>query len=226
MTPEELLKKGLNQIGFSYSEGQINAFMTFLFELKKWNRAYNLTALKSDKDIIIKHFLDSALYLKAIPERPVGKREQGLFADGINSLNVADVGTGAGFPGIPMKIMRPDLDITLIEPSRKKTAFLRHIIRVLKLDGISIIDKRIEALGKTHKKTYDVIVSRATFKIKDFIKIACPCVKEKGRLVLSKGPRFSKEIKGLKNKSLVKKIVKLPYTGSERNLIIFEKPPS
>lgn len=75
MTSKQLLKEGLNQIGFSYSEEQIKAFMTFLFELKKWNRAYNLTGLKSDKDIIIKHFLDSLLYLKVIPVDLVRKQK-------------------------------------------------------------------------------------------------------------------------------------------------------
>lgn len=222
MNPEELLKEGLNEMGFSYSEGQINAFMTFLSELKKWNRAYNLTAIKTDEDIIIKHFFDSLLYLKVIP---------------VNALKIADAGTGAGFPGIPIKIIKPEIDITLIEPSRKKTAFLRHIIRVLKLNRVSVLDKRIEALGKNYEKTYDVIVSRATFKIKDFLKKACPYVKQDGRLVLSKGPGISKEIKELKNlgnesygQDVIKKTLRLPLFikvvptrfRAERNLLIFK----
>lgn len=82
--PEELLKKGLNEIGLSCSQGQINAFMTYLSELKKWNRTYNLTALKTDGDIIIKHFLDSLLYLRAIPS---------------GSFKIADAGSGAGSQG-------------------------------------------------------------------------------------------------------------------------------
>lgn len=205
MNPEELLKKGLNELGFSCSKGQTNAFMTFFFELKKWNRAYNLTALKTDEDIVIKHFLDSLLYLKAIP---------------VNALKIADVGTGAGFPGIPIKIVRPEIDITLIEPSRKKTAFLRHIIRGLKLNGVNVLDKRIETLGKSYEKTYDIIVSRATFKIKDFLKKACPYVKEDGRLVLSKGPKISEEIKELKDKGVIEKITRLSLMNNERNLLI------
>ncbi len=204
---EELLKKGLNELGFSCSKGQINAFMTFFFELKKWNRAYNLTALKTDEDIVLKHFLDSLLYLKVIP---------------VNALKIADVGTGAGFPGIPIKIVRPEVEITLIEPSRKKTAFLRHIIRGLKLNGVNVLDKRIETLGKSYEKTYDIIVSRATFKIKDFLKKACPYVKENGRLVLSKGPRVSEEIRVLKDKGVIKKITRLPFINAERNLLILK----
>jgi len=213
MTPKELLKKGLKEMGFSCSKEQINTFMIFLSELKKWNRAYNLTALKTDEDIIIKHFLDSILYLKAIPE---------------TALKIADAGTGAGFPGIPIKIIKPEIDITLIEPSRKKTAFLRHSLRVLKLSRAGILNKRIETLGKNYEERYDVIVSRATFKIKDFFKKACPYVKKEGVLILSKGPKAADEINGLGDKGMIRKIqrlqlvIKVSPAGhiAERSLLI------
>ncbi len=219
MTSKQLLKEGLNQIGFSYSEEQIKAFMTFLSELKKWNRAYNLTGLKSDKDIIIKHFLDSLLYLKVIPVYPVRKQKNSTV---VNALKIADAGTGAGFPGIPIKIMRPEIDITLIEPSKKKTAFLRHILRVLSLNRVKVLDERVENLGRKYEKTYDVIVSRATFKIEDFIKKTCLYVKENGVLVLSKGPKISEEIKELKDKGVIKKITKLSLMNNERNLLVIK----
>lgn len=219
MTSKQLLKEGLNQIGFSYSEEQIKAFMTFLSELKKWNRAYNLTGLKSDTDIIIKHFLDSLLYLKVIPVYPVRKQKNSTV---VNALKIADAGTGAGFPGIPIKIMRPEIDITLIESSKKKTVFLRHILRVLSLNGVKVLDERVENLGRKYEKTYDVIVSRATFKIEDFIKKTCPYVRENGVLVLSKGPKVSEEIKELKDKGVIKKITRLSLMNNERNLLIFK----
>jgi 16S rRNA (guanine527-N7)-methyltransferase len=219
MTSKQLLKEGLNQIGFSYSEEQIKAFMTFLSELKKWNRAYNLTGLKSDKDIIIKHFLDSLLYLKVIPVYLVRKQKKSTV---INALKIADAGTGAGFPGIPIKIMRPEIDITLIESSKKKTAFLRHILRVLSLNGVKVLDERVENLGRKYEKTYDVIVSRATFKIEDFIKKTCPYVRENGVLVLSKGPKVFEEIKELKDKGVIKEITRLSLMNNERNLLIFK----
>lgn len=214
---QELLKKGLNELGFSYSEEQINAFMLFLHELKKWNKVYNLTALKTDEDIIIKHFLDSILYLKAIS--PSLLRGEG-------GLKVADAGTGAGFPGIPIKIIHPEINITLIEPSRKKTAFLRHIIRVLKLTNTTVLEQRLENLGREHEKTYDVIVSRATFKIKDFIKMACPYVKKDGILVLSKGPKVSEETNFLDEahrQSVMKKVITLPFIKAKRTLLIFQR---
>ncbi|MDO9027504.1 MAG: 16S rRNA (guanine(527)-N(7))-methyltransferase RsmG [Candidatus Roizmanbacteria bacterium] len=226
--------------------------MAFLSELKKWSRAYNLTALKTDEDIIIKHFLDSLLYLKAIdlivpltPTLSPTLRERGellkvlshkgrgdfltfpppLMGGGEGegessySLKIADVGTGAGFPGIPIKIIKPEIEITLIEPSRKKAAFLRHIIRVLKLNNIHVLEQRLENLGRAYEKTYDVILSRAVFKIKDFLKKACPYVKENGILILSKGPKVSEEIKGV---NAIKKILKLelPFVKAQRNLLI------
>jgi len=208
VTAEKLLKEGLLHLDFSYSVAQINAFMTYLSELKKWNRAYNLTALRSDEDIIIKHFLDSLLYLRVISE---------------DVLKIADAGTGAGFPGIPIKIMRPEIELTLIDSSRKKTAFLRHILRVLKLSRVTVLNNRIESLDKEYEKYFDVIVSRATFKIKDFIKNASPYIKENGRLVLSKGPRFSEEIKEIRNYDIVVRTQRLPFLNIERQLIVLKR---
>jgi len=224
MTPDELLKKGLNELGFLYSEDQIDTFMTFLHELKKWNRVYSLTALKTDEDIIIKHFLDSILYLKAI-EEIASPRHTGARNDRREGLKIADAGTGAGFPGIPIKIIKPELDMTLIESSRKKSVFLRHIIRVLKLNGISVLNDRIESLGKRYEKTYDVIVSRATFKIRDFLKKACPYIKEDGWLVLSKGPKVSEETNFLDEvhrQSVMKEVITLPFIKAKRTLLMFQ----
>ena len=206
-----LFKKGLKEIDISCSEGQINAFMTCLSELGKWNRAYNLTALKTDEEIIVKHFLDSLLYLRVFPE---------------GALKLADIGSGAGFPGIPVKIIRPETDITLIESSGKKAAFLRHIIRLLKLSAINVLEQRAEALTEEHEKTFDVIVSRATFSIREFLKTACPYVKENGILVLSKGPKACEELKEIERSpyaaGAVRETLKLqlPLTKAERNLII------
>ncbi len=213
MNTEELLEKGLKEMGFTCSKAQINAFTTFLAELRKWSRTYNLTALKTDEDIIIKHFFDSLLYLRAIPQ---------------GALRLADVGTGAGFPGIPIKIIRPGIDMTLIEASRKKAAFLRHIIRLLRLTAINVLEQRVEGLGKEHERTYDVIISRATFKIKDFLNIVCPYVRENGRLVLSKGPKVSEELKELEKSpytmAAVRKILtlQLPFIKTERNLVVLK----
>ena len=210
MNPKELLVKGALEIGFSCSTKDINKFMIFLSELKKWNKTYNLTALKTDNDIIIKHFLDSILYLKPFPE---------------GRLNIADAGSGAGFPGIPIKIISPDINVTLIESSRKKATFLRHIIRLLNLTGISVIEERIEDLGDEYKKSFDIVVSRATFKIKRFVEIASPYLKENGLLVLSKGPRLIEELDEMPyDGCYVESILnlQLPFIEDKRNLILLK----
>ncbi|MBI5055218.1 MAG: 16S rRNA (guanine(527)-N(7))-methyltransferase RsmG [Nitrospirae bacterium] len=205
----ELLKKGLKELGIPCSDLQITAFMTFLSELRKWNSAYNLTALRTDEDIIVKHFLDSLLYLKAIPE---------------GDLKLADAGSGAGFPGIPIKIVRPEIDITLIESSRKKCSFLRHMIRSLNLTQINVLEQRLENIGDENKSAFDVIVSRAAFSIKAFLNTACPYVKEGGILVLSKGPKMTEELKELDTEDAVKDIIKvtLPVAKAQRNLVVLE----
>lgn len=212
MNAEILFKKGLHELGIFCSEKQVSAFMTYLGELKKWNRTYNLTALKTDEDVIIKHFLDSLLFIKALPE---------------GALIIADAGTGAGFPGIPVKIVRPEINLTLVESSRKKTAFLRHIVRALKLSNTSVLEQRFEKLGKEYENTFDAVVSRATFSIKEFLGIACPYVRNEGRLILNKGPKAADELMDLDKTpyaGVVRDILKfkLPIIRAERNLVVLE----
>ncbi len=202
-----LLKKGLKELGLTASDDQINAFMTYLSELKKWNKAYNLTAIKKDGDIVIKHFLDSLLYLKALPE------------DGIK---IADIGSGAGFPGIPLKIIRPEIEMYLIEPSMKKSAFLRHVVKQLHLRNTSVIEKRIEEvrINQELSAPVDVAVSRALFDIKEFAKKTAPIVKESGILVLNKGPKVKEELKTLKGIRYEVLAVDLPLSQITRYIVV------
>lgn len=181
------------------------AFMTYLQELKKWNSAYNLTALRTDEDIIIKHFLDSLLYLKAIPE---------------GEVSIMDVGSGAGFPGIPIKIMRPGIVMYLLEPSRKKASFLIHIIKTLELDKIEVIEKRVEDVESLN---VDFAVTRALFDINDFMKKALPHVRKGGRLILSKGPKVKEELKKIKDMNYELLTLTLPLSDIKRFIIITRK---
>ena len=204
--PDELLRDGIIALGFTASKEQINSFMTYLSELKKWNRAYNLTGLKKDKDIIIKHFFDSLLYLKVLPD---------------GEIKVADIGTGAGFPGIPLKIIRPGIDMYLIEPSRKKSAFLRHITRRLGLKRIEVIEKSIQEIKVNKELPYlvDAAVTRALFSIKDFTKKASPIVKKGGTLILNKGPKVDEELKMLQNGKYEVLPVNLPFSDIKRYIV-------
>ncbi len=210
MKSEELLKLGLEELGFTFTKNQTDALLILVAELKKWNKAYNLTSIRTDRGIIIKHILDSLLYLNALPE---------------GALNIADLGSGAGFPGIPIKIMRPDLEVSLVEPSRKKASFLRNIIRLLGLTGANVLQMRAEDISEDIKKTFDVVVSRATFSITDFIKAACPYLRSDCMLLISKGPNFLDEFRSEDSvKELIKEVrrAELPYEGGSRNLIIIE----
>jgi 16S rRNA (guanine527-N7)-methyltransferase len=212
--PDELLKEGFIELGIIPSDEKINAFMTYLSELKKWNKAYNLTGLKKDEDIIIKHFLDSLLYLKAMPVGIDSYRE--------GEIRVADVGSGAGFPGIPIKIIRPEIEMYLIEPSRKKTAFLKHVIRQLELKRIEVIEKRIEETKVNQELPFlvDVAVTRALFSIRDFLKKASHIVRQGGIFILNKGPKVKEEINMLRDVKYEILTLNLPLSDITRNIVI------
>lgn len=204
MKPDKLLIKGLRQLHIKPSDGQAAMFITYLDELKRWNRAYSLTSLKTDEDIVVKHFLDSCLYLKALPAEV---------------QSVADVGSGAGFPGIPIKIMMPDVEVHLIESSAKKCSFLRHVKRTLKLEGLEVIEGRVEDVGGVEA---DAAVTRALFSVGDFVKKAGHIVREGGAFILSKGPKIKEELEGIDFQCKVMPLT-LPLSGVRRNLVIVRK---
>jgi 16S rRNA (guanine527-N7)-methyltransferase len=203
--PGKLLKKGLHALGLELTGAMESAFTFYLKDLKKWNRVYSLTSLRSDEDIIIKHFLDSCLYLEA-------------FASG-DVKSIADVGSGAGFPGIPLKILRPELMLWLIEPVGKKAAFLRHITRALGTGNTEVLEKRIQDVEDLQ---VDAAVTRALFRAGEFYKSSGHIVREGGMLVLNKGPKFKDELKDLTVSHEVKK-ARLPLTNIKRNIIILRK---
>lgn len=198
--PKDILRAGLLELGIEPKEERLSMFMTYLAELKKWNRAYSLTSIRTDNDIVIKHFLDSCLYLRAIPK---------------GTLRIADIGSGAGFPGLAIKIIMPEIWFSLIEPSKKKSAFLRHITRTLGLKEIDIIDKRVEELRDME---FDIALTRALFSARDFVKKTSHIVKKGGLFILSKGPEFRKEIARIKNYYVID--APLPLTDIIRHIIV------
>lgn len=203
MSPEELLKKGLQELNIQPGEGVLSGFMLYLSELKKWNRTYNLTSITGDGEIVIKHFLDSALFLKAIEEAGMGPAPR-----------IADVGSGAGFPGLPVKLLMPEAKITLIEPSAKKTAFLRHMKRKLKVNGLEIVQERVnKAEGE-----FDIVLTRALFSAAEFIKESRHILKKGGFFLLGKGPQYEKELIGVSPYRIL--ALALPFAGLERYLVL------
>lgn len=150
---------------------QISKFMIYLNQLKEWNKTTNLTSIVKDEEIVIKHFIDSIAAINA--ER---------FIDG--SL-IFDIGSGAGFPGIPIKILRPDLRLVLVEPSKKKSSFLRYIIGLLKLENVDVFEGSLEQLAEdfTDRKQANYIVARG-IKFEFIIDLARTILITKGRILL------------------------------------------
>ncbi len=144
-----LIHECSTNIGITLSSEQVHLFIRYLRHLQIWNRSINLTTIISDEEIVVKHFVDSFAALNAVT---------------INSgSRLLDVGTGAGFPGVPLKIARPDLSVTLVEPSQKKTSFLRFIVGLLRLENVDIfegtIDRYLDTL--TTVGSYDYVTTRA-----------------------------------------------------------------
>lgn len=202
---EKLLINGMKELGLHAAPGQIAAFITYLGELKKWSRAYNLTGLKTDRDIIIKNFLDSLLFCRVIPEE---------------LHSIADIGSGAGFPGIPIKIMRPELKVILVEPTQKKALFLRHVCHALGLQEIQVLDKRIEEVSGV---SVDTLVTRALFTVSDFVKKAGHMLNQDGIFILSKGPKLEEELREAINVEVMIADATLPFEKTVRHLVVVRK---
>lgn len=174
VTPRELLTSGAAELGFTLSTEQANSIFIFLSELAKWNQKINLTAIKNERDIVIKHVLDSLSYMKGF--------------SALTGLKLLDMGSGAGFPAIPIKLVGPQITVTMVEAVKKKASFLRHIIRTLKLAGIEVQDKRTDELPDSFHNFYDVVTARAFADMNMAIDTGLPFLKQGGLMILSRGP--------------------------------------
>lgn len=137
-------------MGIHLEEGQIDQFMTYLRQLKSWNKTINLTSIIDDEEIIVKHFLDSLVGLKV--------------EEVMQGSTILDVGTGAGFPGVPLAIARQDLKIALVEPAIKRVSFLRSIVGLLRLENVEIFSGNFESFIKSEdarNRKFDYVVTRA-----------------------------------------------------------------
>jgi 16S rRNA (guanine527-N7)-methyltransferase len=174
VTPRELLASGAAELRFALSTEQANSIFIFLTELKRWNQRINLTAIRDERDIVIKHVLDSLSFIKGFSPSP--------------GLKLLDMGSGAGFPAIPIKLAEPGIMVTMVESVKKKAAFLRHIIRILKLTEIEVLDKRTREIPDTFHDTYDVVTARAFADMDMAIVSGRQFLKRGGLMVLSRGP--------------------------------------
>lgn len=177
-----LLMKVFSSAALPLDERQIEQFATFFAELLNWNKQFNLTAITEEKEVIIKHFYDSALGLKAW--------------DWLGNEKVLDLGTGAGFPGIPLKLICPEIQLTLVDSLQKRVGFLQHMIDLLPLSGTEAIHGRAEELGKdkVYRGKFDVVVSRAVANLAVLVEYCLPFVQTGGVFLAYKGADGEEEL--------------------------------
>jgi 16S rRNA (guanine527-N7)-methyltransferase len=206
-SPDSLLREGARRLGISLQKKQVDQFLAYLNELKQWNRRINLTALTTNKEIIERHFLDSLMGVRAM--KPY--KEPSLM----------DIGTGAGFPGIPIKLYNPEIILTLVEPRHKKAAFLHHLCGILDLRGVSVIDERFEELyGRPeHLRAYQIVVTRAFIKPNLALEAADPFLAPNGRIVLYLGPSTAERWVSGPGWSHETLDYRLPFSGKKRSII-------
>jgi 16S rRNA (guanine527-N7)-methyltransferase len=212
MTPRELLNNGAKKLGISLTVEQANSVFIYLAELKKWSQKINLTAIKDERDVVIKHVLDSLSYLHGFTAVP--------------GLRLLDMGSGAGFPALPIKITCPEISITMVDSAKKKASFLRHIVRTLKLTEITVIDTRTEELSLQLLATFDIVTARAFADMKSAIAEGMPLLKPGGLMVLSRGPEetISKQDLIKADVSLERRTdLVLPYSDYKRTIWVFKK---
>lgn len=204
-----------SSINVMLSEEQKEMFYEYMNILLDWNQKINLTTIIEPEDIIIKHFIDSLTVLKYI------KNEK---------INVIDIGTGAGFPGIPIKIANESNNVTLLDSLNKRVVFLDNVINELKLKDIVAVHARAEEYIKKEKREiYDIAVSRAVANMSTLLEYLLPYLKINGICVCMKGPNIEEELENSKKalNILGGKIIKIDSfnlpDGSKRNIIIVKK---
>ena len=213
---EELMKKYGKKIEIEFTDEQLKKFYDYMNLLIEWNQKINLTAITEPKEIILKHFIDSLTINKYIQQKST----------------LADVGTGAGFPGIPLKILRPDIKVTLVDSLNKRINFLNEVIEKLNLEDIVTVHSRIEDFGKNkeYREKFDYTTARAVANLSVLSEYLIPIAKVDGQCICMKGSNVKEEVDTSKNaiKILGGKIKKieefnLPKSGITRNVIIIKK---
>ena len=215
----QTLLSGAQQFNLTLTQTQLTAFEQYSQELIAWNQKVNLTRIIEPHEIAIKHFLDSLSANLALPDLPAG------FA-------LIDVGSGAGFPGLPLKIARPDLRLTLLESTGKKTAFLQHLVDLLNLANVTILTARAEEADHLpqHRERYDVAIARAVSPLPVLAEYTLPLVKVGGRVIAQKGQNPAAEVKEAANAlgilggklSQILPVV-VPGLEAERHLVVIQK---
>jgi 16S rRNA (guanine527-N7)-methyltransferase len=225
----KLMRRQVENAGIDASSDaqdlKIDKIIAFVSELLVWNEKINLTAITDAEEVAEKHIIDSLIPSKFIPA----------------NASVIDLGTGGGFPGIPLKIYMPSLAVMLVDSSRKKINFLKYVIRILNFQNISAHQFRVEELSDhpDFAGQFDVVISRAFTSLKKFLELSIPLMKPEGCIIAMKGKEVQKEIDEIKAAETREKIYQingrkfylciekysLPVSGDERSLVIVRNRP-
>lgn len=193
-------------MGLSLSPQALDQFDALLQLLAKWNRVYNLTSLREEAKLVSHHLLDS---LSIIPILPPGR--------------IIDVGSGGGFPGLPIAVAMPNREVVLLDSNSKKTAFLRQAVAELRLTNVAVQTQRVESFRP--ERPFDVVVSRAFAELRSFVELAGHLCSSRGRLVAMKGAYPHNEIASLRSGCLEKVVpLEVPMLDEQRHAVILHPP--
>jgi 16S rRNA (guanine527-N7)-methyltransferase len=216
---QQILRHRAEQFHLALAETQLNAFEQYGQELIAWNQEVNLTGIVDPEEIAVKHFLDSLSVYRVLSDMPA-------------DFSLIDVGSGAGFPGLPLKLARPDIRLTLLESTGKKTAFLHHIVDTLNLAEVMVLTARAEEVGQqpAYREQYDVAVARAVAALPTLAEYTLPLVRVGGRVIGQKGQYPAEEVDAAANalEILGGQIVQIlpvavPGLDAERHLVVMRK---
>lgn len=211
----------LGEKGISLSPWQLEQYEIYYKTIVEWNEKMNLTAITEKQEVYLKHFYDSL--------------SAAFYFDFNKPLSVCDVGAGAGFPSIPLKIAFPNLNVTIVDSLNKRINFLEHLARELKLENTSFVHDRAETFGqkREYREQYDVVTARAVARMSVLSELCLPLAKGGGSFIAMKAANLMEELNnGKKAISVLGGKVEhihsftLPYEESERNIIIIKKQKS
>lgn len=209
------LREKLKKINIEFDDKKIEQFYKYMNLLIEWNEKINLTAITEPDDIILKHFIDSLTISKYINENE----------------KIADIGTGAGFPGIPLKIAKPNTQMFLIDSLNKRIKFLEEVIKQNEIASTFAIHARAEEIGhnKEYRGNFDVVTSRAVARLNVLLEYMMPLVKLGGKCICLKGPNIGEELEEAKNAidilgGKIEKVeeIELPDSDNKRTIIIIK----
>ncbi len=215
MNKEEFIEE-VNKLGLTLKEEQLYQLAQYYHLLIEENEKINLTAITEEKQVYLKHFYDSLTLMKAVSLKEVE--------------SLCDIGTGAGFPGLVLKIAFPSLTVTLVDALNKRILFLNKVIEELGLENICAVHARMEEYARVNKDVFDIVTARAVAPLKELVEYGAPALKVGGRLIFMKGNLKEEELENmervmntLKLENMEKEVFLLPIENSTRTLISFVK---